>query len=563
MKPVFFSPVLLLLICFLSSNLVHAQSKTERWEGVLDVKVTTLTIQLEVEFEGDDFKSGKAISPDQGNAEMIIDSFEVSGDKVEFKIKSVGAEFTGTYSDDRKKLSGKFKQGQTFDMEFDLIEGSFSKSQHIETWKGMMEVGPQKFNFLLKFYKQEDGSVIAKLDSLNEGLTGLKVELDRDDEKCDFQLKIAAASYTGKFDEDQDRIEGTWTQGGVKAQLNFEKTELNAKEELNRPQHPKEPYPYVAEDVSFENQADKIKLAGTITKPKSGGPFPAVILITGSGPQDRDETIFGHKPFLVIADHLTKNGMAVLRFDERGVGESTGSFSNATTEDFADDVRAAFDFLKTRDDIASDKIGMIGHSEGGLIAPMVAASRTDVAMIVLLAGPGVDGREIGISQTIAMAEAAGATKKDLQEQQEFMELIMNEIDKNGECSDEFIEQLVQKEPETRPMVEATVAKMSNDWFKFFVSYDPRPTLRKVSCPVLVLNGKKDLQVLVDLNVDSIAKALREGGNESVETHKLENLNHMFQETDGPGLVTEYSQIEQTFSPKALKIISDWLNKVTR
>ena len=541
---------------------VVAQSNIQRWEGILDVKVTTLKIRLELEFEGDQFKKGKLLSPDQGNAEINIDSFEINDNDVAIKIKGVGAEFNGSYSDDRKTLTGKFKQGREFDLELNRLAGEFAVSEHIETWKGILDVDPQKFKFLLKFYREQDGSMTARLDSLNEGLKGMKLELDRDDENCNFELKISAASYVGKLNEAKDRIEGTWTQRAVKQELNFEKIALNSEEPLNRPQHPKKPYPYAAEEVTFENAKDAIKLAGTFTKPKNGGPFPTVILITGSGPQDRDETLLGHKPFLVIADHLTRNGIAVLRFDERGVGESTGQFGAATTQDLSRDVEAAFEYLRTREDVAKETIGFVGHSEGGLIAPMIAARRTDVGMIVLLAGPGVSGREIGISQTRAFNEAAGVEKAQLDEQEEFLRIVMDELVENGTCSEEFIDGLVAETPETRAAAETAIATMDNPWFKYFLQYDPQPALKKVKCPVLILNGKKDLQVLADLNVDAIEAALKAGGNTTFESHKLENMNHLFQETKGPGLKAEYGQLEETFSPKALKIISDWLKKVT-
>ena len=548
-------------LLFLNS-LAAAQTDTQRWEGVLDVKVTKLRIQLELEFENGEFKKGTGISPDQGNARMPLDSFVVNGDQVEFKLKSVGASFQGKFADDGKKMVGKFTQGQSFDMEFSKLDGEFAVSEHVETWKGTLVAGPQEFDFLLKFYKDQDGTLSARLDSINEGLTDLQLELDRKDDQCNFELKSSMAQYEGTLNDARDRIEGIWKQGGGEFELAFEKTDLKTTAKPLRPQHPKKPYPYVAEDVSYENSKAKITLAGTLTMPKTGGPFPAVILISGSGPQDRDETIFHHKPFLVIADHLTKNGIAVLRFDDRGVGKSTGNFGESTSEDFAGDVEAGIEFLLTRDDIDKKQIGLIGHSEGGIIAPMIAARRADVAMIVLLAGPGVDGRQISISQSRAIAEAAGAGTDSLDKQDEFLTAVFKELDEEGTCSDEFIDELVKDDPDTRSVAEATIARLDSNWFKFFMNYDPVPALKKVKCPVLVLNGKKDLQVLVDLNVDAIESALRDGGNTSFETHKLDNMNHLFQETEGPGLMTDYGRLEETFSPKALAIISDWLKKVT-
>ena len=228
---------------FTLNCIATAQTETQRWEGVLDVKVTKLRIQLELEFEAGKFKTGKGISPDQGNAEMRLDSFDINGDEVEFKIKSVGASFKGKYADDGKKMVGQFTQGQSFDMEFNRVDGKFAVSEHVETWKGTLVAGPQKFDFLLKFYKEEDGSMSAKLDSVNEGLTNLQLELDRKDNQCNFELKSSMAKFEGTLNDGQDRIEGVWKQAGGEFELVFEKTSLDAKAEPKRPQHPKKPYP--------------------------------------------------------------------------------------------------------------------------------------------------------------------------------------------------------------------------------------------------------------------------------------------------------------------------------
>ncbi len=548
--------------------------KEERqlWQGAIDTGLSKLRIRFDVTKNTKGEYSGTIISVDQGNAKIPISKMEISGKDFFIEASSIPASYKGKLSGDQSKVVGKWKQGGG---EIELIVkrvDEFSDAEHIESWTGTLVAGKQSFDFRVRIFKETDGTLSGKLDSFNEGFTGIPIALDLDDEgKFNFEVKVSAAKFEGKLNSDKTKIEGQWLQGGGKFPLEFEKTELNEERTVNRPQHPKKPYPYMEEQVSYKNETDDITLAATLTKPSGDGSFPAVVLISGSGAQDRDETIFQHKPFWVIADHLTKNGIAVLRFDERGVGQSTGSFAGATSEDFSRDVEAGIEYLKTRDEIDSNKIGLIGHSEGGMIAPLLAAKRDDVAMIVMLAGPGVDGAEIGISQSRAMGEAAGASKDVLDAQDKMLKLLFDAMKNDDQSpSQEFIDKVVAQfqseiELEESPAdlqenLKKRLQMINNPWFKYFVQYDPRPVLEKVKCPVLVLNGKKDLQVLVDLNVDAIDKALTAGGNKNFEVHKLDNLNHLFQETDGPGLVTEYGRLEETFSPVALNLMSDWLTK---
>ncbi len=548
------------------------------WQGTLDAKVVKIQLNFEVTRDEKGNFSGVVISPDQGNAKLNISKMEVTGDDVIIEVASVPpSTFTGKINADKDTISGTWKQGGgAFDFEIKRVQ-SFTSAKHIESWKGTLVAGAQKFEFQLRIFQAEDGELSAKLDSFSENFVGLPVELTVDEQHLTFEVKISAGKYEGKFSEDKNRLDGHWSQRGQKLPLSFEKIDLKDTRKLGdakRPQHPKKPYPYLAKEVSFENEPAGITLAGTLTLPNDAEDAPAVILISGSGAQDRDETIFEHKPFLVIADYLTRNGIAVLRYDERGVGKSTGSFSNATSEDFAKDVVAGIQYLKQQPEIDPGQIGLIGHSEGAMIAPMLAAQRDDIAWIVMLAGPGVDGAQIGVSQSRAMAEAAGAPPNIVDAQEKMLKQLFDVLMKSDEpLADEFVDDIMQqfeeglgedKPPaEMRDALKQRLEAINNPWFRYFLKYDPRPVLARVSCPVLVLNGKKDLQVLVDLNVDAIEQALRDGGNESFEIHKLDNLNHLFQSTDGPGLVTEYGQIEETFSPVALNIICDWIQQQTR
>jgi hypothetical protein len=300
------------------------------------------------------------------------------------------------------------------------------------------------------------------------------------------------------------------------------------------------------------------------------------LLITGSGPQDRNETVSGHRPFLVLADYLTRRGIAVLRVDDRGVGESTGDFSQATSEDFASDVLSGIEYFKARKEINPKQIGLIGHSEGGLIAPMVAVESQDVAFIILMAGTGLTGEEILYLQGALISRAMGVSEEDIGKNHQFNEKIFSLIieEKDEKNIEEKLRQMFmtdwaelseeEKKAIGDPEVFLNVQLQSllSPWFKFFLTYDPKPTLNKVKCPVLAINGEKDLQVPPKENLFAIEQALAAGGNKNFTVKELPGLNHLFQ-TAQTGLPVEYAKIEETISPVALKIISDWILEQTR
>lgn len=342
---------------------------------------------------------------------------------------------------------------------------------------------------------------------------------------------------------------------------------------IKRPQEPLKPYPYLSEEVTFQNTQASITLAGTLTLPSAEGNYPAVILISGSGAQNRDEEISGHRPFLIIADHLTKNGIAVLRYDDRGIGKSTGDFRAATTVDFAADVASAVAYLKTRKEINKDKIGLIGHSEGGIVAPMVASSSEDVSFIVLLAAPGIEIKKVLMMQQELIPRALGASESDVQKSiaisEKAFQMISTTDDRQTLKADlaKLIEENYDNIPaKLRPpkMTKEQIVAMQSDmlsspWYQNLLNYDPAPTLEKVTCPVLALNGEKDIQVTPKENLTGISDALKKGGNINVTIKELPNLNHLFQECE-TGSLMEYETIEQTFSPVALRETSDWILK---
>ncbi len=375
-------------------------------------------------------------------------------------------------------------------------------------------------------------------------------------------VAMILGKYEGKFTSDST-IEGTWKQSGMSFPLSFKKTEVVT--ELKRPQTPKPPFPYRSEDVEYMNPASGLKLAGTLTLSENTKKCPAVILISGSGAQDRDETIFGHKPFWVIADYLTRNGIAVLRVDDRGVGGSEGNTGDATSEDFAGDVIAGLEFLKTRKEIDYNKMGLIGHSEGGLIAPIVATKSKDVAFIVLLAGPGINGEKIIYSQVENINRALGLDeeqiKQKLNTEKAVFDILLsqkNSADKIEELQNLLTDGMYDTMSEDqKKAIDIQANAINSPWFRFFLSYDPYPVLSKVKCPVLALNGEKDLQVPPKENLEALKKAMTEGGNKNFKTMEIPELNHLFQHCE-TCLVSEYATIEETVSPEVLQILYNWI-----
>ena len=440
-------------------------------------------------------------------------------------------------------------------------------------WLGTLDIGGAKLRIVLKIQKSEN-SYAAKFDSVDQGASDLPVDsIALNGNKLTFAAAKFGMNYEGTLNEAGDEISGTFKQGESSLPLVFKRTAETPK--LNRPQDPKKPYPYDEEEVSYRNEKDNIKISGTLTKPRGDGRYPAVLLITGSGAQDRNETIAGHRPFLVLADHLTRNGIAVLRVDDRGVGGTERGSLSATSENFAEDVLAGVNFLKQRKEIDPKMIGLIGHSEGGMIAPMVAARSNDVSFIVLLAGPGQRGEDIiyiqlemvqkaqgthvdTIRHTIALSKKVNAIVKTETDAKRIEERINEEI----AAYDRTLGDLQKKlfEPAAGSL-KALFPMFKTPWYRYFIAYDPQPVLKNVKVPVLALNGELDLQVAVKENLDLIGAALKSGGNEDVTLKAFPKLNHLFQHSQ-TGSPTEYGQIEETMSPEVLKTVSDWILRRT-
>ena len=436
------------------------------------------------------------------------------------------------------------------------------------SWLGKISTNGIDLRLVFNLKLNDKDSLIATADSPDQGAKNIPLgRVILVDKKLTIKAPTLIGEYNGTITGDST-IDGTWTQRGATYTVNLKK--LKAVFTVNRPQEPKAPFPYTSENVIFTNDKFNIKLAGTLTLPSGPGPFKAVIMITGSGAQNRNEELMGHKPFLVIADFLSRNGIAVLRFDDRGVGGSQGNYSEATSEDLASDAEAAFNYLKNNPKINQKEIGFMGHSEGGLIAPIVASSRPDVGFIVSLAGPGVTGQQIILRQTQDISRLSGVKENEIKESTEtnkrlYAVLRKEKDNKKAEIKilalyKEILEKKKTSKEDTEKVVnqlKMTFGSNIYTWFRYFIITDPARFWKKVECPVLALNGEKDLQVSAKENLPAIEKALKSSGNKSVKTVKLPELNHLFQHCK-TGLPAEYSSIEETFSPDALKIISDWI-----
>jgi dienelactone hydrolase len=428
-------------------------------------------------------------------------------------------------------------------------------------WNGILNVKGKQLRVVFHINKTDTGYT-STMDSPDQGAKGIPTTSTYFDNST---LKIAAPNLGLKYDGTlgHDSIIGTFKQGGQSFPLNLSKEKIE-KTTVIRPQEPVKPYPYYSEDVTFKNNKADVTLSGTLTLPQKQGIYPAVILITGSGPQNRDYELMNHKPFLIISDYLTRNGIAVLRYDDRGVAQSTGDFKTATTADFATDVESAISYLKTRKEINAKKIGLIGHSEGGIIAPMVATKSKDIDFIVLLAAPGLSGDKLILLQKEKIEQEKQIDEKEISKGQKIFSgayriiLESNTDDTNlkNKLNIYFKQSFDNKLPEEQ--ANAITNQISTPWMIYFLKYNPVPTLEKVKCPVLAIDGEKDLQVPPE-NLIAIKTALEKGGNKNVTTKLFPNLNHLFQDCN-TGLPSEYSEIEETFSPAALDEITNWIKK---
>jgi pimeloyl-ACP methyl ester carboxylesterase len=543
----------------------RAQEAAGDWHGTLTSGATELRIGVTVKAKAGGGYEGTMASPDQGPGAIPFDEVKAEGGALSFSIHAISGSYEGKWDAAQKAWVGQWRQGASIPLV--LTAGKPASLPVVAgvdgDWATALTVANGAKLRLVLHVRTGAGGTIATMDSPDQLAYAIPIRpFTREGQTVRFTVPAANnAAFEGQLAADSKSIAGTWTGAGYKGPLTFESRPVQTSGPA-RPQTPKPPFPYRTEEVSVAS-APGVTLAGALTLPQGRGPFPAVVMITGSGAQDRDENILGHRPFAVIADRLTRDGIAVLRVDDRGFAKSTGDFSSATDDDFAVDTAAQVAFLRKRADIDPARIGLIGHSEGGIVAPKVAAKDPKLAFVVLMAGPGVPLSEVLKAQRAKLMPAMGLGPEEVKKSQALFEHALDAMKTAKDEADARARVLQVAKTEGKGLVrndaeaEALANQLSSGWMRNLLDYDPRPTLEKVKCPILALNGSKDRQVPPEQNLPAIRAATR--GNKDVTITELPGLNHLFQTAD-TGVVGEYADIEETVAPVALDAMSSWITK---
>lgn len=441
-----------------------------------------------------------------------------------------------------------------------LFFSTFLFSQTLEgDWSGELSVSGSRLPLVFHF-QQNQGVWSGTMDSPTQKMNGIPFSsIQVIENNVYLEIAMLNMKYQGNLIQ-SDSISGEFLQANLQLPLHLKKG-IAVFKEPNRPQEPKKPFPYSEKEVTIKNVIDGNFLAGTLTLPKGKGPFPAVVLISGSGPQNRDEEIMGHKPFWIIADYLTRNGIAVLRYDDRGIGNSTGSFSTATSADFANDAEAVFQFLQKQKKINPSKVGLVGHSEGGLIAQIVAARNKQVENVIFLAAPGIDIDSLMLLQISAVNRSQQIpeeqTSQMLKNGRKVYDLLKSDLSTKDlksalriELEKQLQELTDEEQVEMRKQTESSIEMYASNWFRYFINYSPEKYLKDMKCRVLALNGENDIQVLYKENLMGIMNTLVDNGNKQVKIQFFPNLNHIFQ-TCSECTVAEYGELEETFNQEVL------------
>lgn len=575
-------------------------SLTGTWRGVLDLPGGG-SLRIAFRFAKDDAGRLTATmeSPDQGSGLIPVSRVTRQDDSLRLAVDAIGGAYSGQIGGDADAIAGTWQQGgQAFPLSLERApEASATPTSEGERrqpgepdvtglWLGALTLPTgDSLRIVFDIAEAEDGTLSAEAVSPDQGgarmpVSGLRLRGD----SLHVEIAAVGAAFKGVVAGGAEAVEGQFAQGGVTLPLTLRRTDAVPPPAAPpaRPQTPEPPFPYASEDVVFENATDGFALAGTLTLPEGEGPHPAAVVISGSGPQDRDGTVAAHPLYLVLADHLTRQGIAVLRFDERGVGASGGTFAEATSEDFARDAAAALRYLRARPEIAASEVGLIGHSEGALVAPRAALDTGEAAFLVLLAGPGVRGDTLLARQNALIFGAMGMSAEGAAAYEARMLPALARLQAvpptqplpdslRAALRADFQAAAEAMTPADRAVYGPTdstalaltldqlAGQLATPWMRYFLAYDPAPALRRVEAPTLALFGAKDLQVPPAQNAEAVRQALTRSQDATVRT--LPGLNHLFQ-TAQTGSPSEYARIEETMAPAALNIISTWIRART-
>jgi len=552
----------------LAAHAASAQTVVGDWVGpVVIAPSVSLKVAVHIHRDAAGALAGTLDSLDRTTYGMKLDDVAQSGGSLTFTLPTLKAAVAAKWDPATGGWTGPWTQnGRTFTLT--LTPGTPAVAPVIAgldgDWDGALAAnGGMKLHLSLHVVTGPYGTA-ATFKNVEQQATAAVSAISRICDKVRVEINPPGAVFEAVLDPKGQTLSGTFSQGGLTFPLVLTHRVAGlAGAELRRPQTPVKPYPYREVDAAFEDEGGHVKLAGTLTLPEGVGPFPAVVLVSGSGPNTRNEPILGHQLFLVLADHLTRHGIAVLRYDKRGTGASTGDYAKATTQDFANDADAAAIWLRGRKEVDPAKVGLIGHSEGGLIVPMVANADPKVDFIVMMAGPGVDGAQVLTEQGRLISKAMGLSDEQVAEGSAIRERMISVVraEKDPTVAAAKLKAMAAANPKLKDtpaaVIDAQINEINTGWFRFFFNYDPAPALRQVRCPVLAMIGSKDLQVPPDQNLPAIRAALAH--NPDAEVEKLPNLNHLFQ-TAETGAPSEYGEIEETMSPLALDTMTAWIAK---
>ncbi len=552
--------VVVITVALSCITVVQAQTQdvSGAWHGTLQTTTGRYGLELLIQRRSDGTLSATLESIDQAPGEKIPVDVTVSDGDVKLSMNALGASYEGHLDKSSSAINGAWQQGTSLPLSF--ARGPMPTVPSISgldgTWRAMLVRGATQLHLVLHVVTSQHGTR-ANLDSPDMGLMSLEVtDLAHPGDRVHFSVPIAQVAFNGSLNSAAE-IHGTWQRDGQPpASVTF------VREEQATPAASPHRADYITKAVRFPNPRANIVLAGTLTIPNDARQAPAVLLISGSGPEDRDETIFGQKPFATIADYLTRRGIIVLRYDDRGVGESTGTFADATIEDFASDANAAVAFLQARPEVDTHKIGLIGHSQGGVVGPLVAMHNKAIAYLVLLAAPATDMRELFLSQRRAAAVLQGEKESTIARAEPLLDQLYaatanapNQASAQARISSMLTPEALAQLGVSPTLKDAVVGQLTGAWIRSLLRYDARATLQALTIPILALNGDLDRQVVAGENVAAIRAATAK--NPNVTTRILPGLNHLFQPAHS-GTMGEYAEIHEGFSPIVLSMIGDWI-----
>jgi uncharacterized protein len=544
------------------------------WAGTLQVGETELQLVLHLSRDAQGQWHAKLDSLNQSVFGMEASSVTHEEDALHFEIASVGAKFQGKIQPDHRTIRGVWEQsGGGLPLKFEKRSASAGSraaaaavSKAEGTWQGAIEVTNMRMRLQMHVSHDDKGKLLASVDSLDQGIQGIPAsKVTEANGELSFEIPTFQAEYHGTLNASRNEISGEWTQNDSVEKLDFRRSDQPL--EVRRPQNPAKPYPYSVAEISFSSGDSKTTLAATLTIPAGTGPFPAALFIGGSGPTDRDETVAGHKPFLVLADLLTKKGLAVLRYDKRGTGQSSGNYEQASLSDLRGDAQAALNYLKSRKEVDPKRVGILAHSEGGILASQIAAKAGDLDWLVLLATPATTGERTLLRQSELVARTGGLPEEQIARSQQFDRMAYAAVReaKSATALEAKLNDLVEKSGLSASMpaaaLQAQIRLMTTPWFRQYLDFDPAPLMEQIKCPVLALNGDRDLQVDANDTVPLLRQAYEKSGNKDFTVMEIEGVNHLFQKAQS-GSPALYGAIEETIAPEVLNAVGSWLAKHT-